>query len=201
MKTDKEMESRLLVIYAYEHFIDSFQHYNNMQVKFRSYVFTWFFAMFFGMGYAFSSKEVGLPIDPLVIGMFIVIAAGIGIFLVWYQDLIVCERFIASIVHQEKQLEEMNAWLPRIIETSNDLYKLIGYVSMKGWFYIGCFLILFISFFIPLFVLINYYSMTSLFLFFTSFLLFFYLIFLLIFFLQKALPLSYLVKLRKKNNV
>lgn len=199
MKNDKGLENRILVIYAYEHFIDSFQHYNNMQVKFRSYVFTWFFAMFFGMGYALSSKEVGLPIDPLVIGMFIVVAACVGIFLVWYQDLIVCERFIASIVHQEKQLEEKNAWLPKIIQTSDDLYKLIGYVSMKGWFYIGCFLILSISFAIPLFVLINNYSAISWFLFVLSFGLFFCLVYLFVCLFQIPFQFSFLGKLRNKK--
>lgn len=203
MKTEKEIENQVLVFYAYEQLMDSFRHYNNMQVKYRSYVFTWFFAMFFAIGYSLSSKEINLPLHPLLVVSFIVLATLIGTSLIWYQDLIVCERFIVSLVHQGKELEERHPWLPRIIHTSHELHPLMGYVSMKTWFYLGCYFLLFATLCVSVFYYfyIKEYSMV-IWLSFVSFIgVSFGVFYLCVFSLKKSNPYRFLRKLRRKNHV
>lgn len=138
----KLTEDHLLNYAAFIQVIDSLQHYNRIQVTYRIFASTWLLATFFGIGYSLSSYEVNLPFNPLLIVALICLASAIGIFLIWYMDLIITERFIATIVYQGIDLENQNPWLPQILNNVVQLTSLLGYVSLKSVFYIGCFIIL-----------------------------------------------------------
>lgn len=101
--------------------------------------------MFFGIGYSLSSKEMNLPIHPFLVVFLIVILTFIGISIIWYQDLRVCEKFIVFLVHKGKDLEKSELCLPQIVHSSEQLHHLSGYVNRKGLFYIGCYIILFVT--------------------------------------------------------
>lgn len=135
-------ENRLLAYGAYTQIAESLQHYNRVQAIYRSFVSTWLIATFIGIGYSLSSFEINLPFHPLLTIAFICTASTMGISLVWYMDLIVCEQQIAASVFEGIELEKMHPWLPRFYNNIKDMRGLISYVNLKNIFYIGCFTIL-----------------------------------------------------------
>ena len=130
---------------CYRQIAVSLQHYNRIQTTYRTFTSTWLLATFFGIGYTLSSLEVNLPFHPLVITAFICLASATGVSLVWYMDLIICEQHIAALVVDGMELEKKHNWLPQFYHTVNKMSKLLGYVTLKGVFYVGCFVILFIA--------------------------------------------------------
>jgi len=138
-------EKDLLAYSSFMQIIDNLQHYNRIQVAYRLLASTWLLASFFGIGYSLSSYEVNLPFNPLITVALICVGSCMGIFLIWYMDLIVCERFIATIVYQGIDLEKQNAWLPQILHSVNQIRSWLGYVNSKLVFYIGCFAIILIA--------------------------------------------------------
>jgi len=141
----KVTESKLITYGIYSHILESFQHYNRIQVTYRTFVSTWILATFIGIGYSLSSLEVDLPVHPLIIVTLICFASFCGISLIYYMDLIVTERSIVVLVHESLEMEKKNPWLPQVIHTCDEINHLLGYVNMKSIFYLGCYMILFLT--------------------------------------------------------
>ncbi len=137
-------EESLLIYGAYTQIVESLQHYNRVQTIYRTYVSTWLMATFVGIGYVLTSMEVGLPFHPLVTTAFMCVASSMGVLLIWYMDLIVCEQQIAASVYEGIVLEQQHEWLPRFYHNIKNMSGLINYVSLKCILYIGCISILII---------------------------------------------------------
>lgn len=121
------------------------QHSNRIQLKYKLTTFTWFLATFVGVGYALSTVEVNLPFQPLLIVPVLCVASLCVIGIIWYLDIIVQEKNIATAVHQGLSLEETYSWLPKTYHDIVQMHYLLGYVSMKSVFYLGCATILFLT--------------------------------------------------------
>jgi len=121
------------------------QHSNRIQLNYKFAKFTWFLATFIGVGYSLSTIEVNLPIHPFLIAHVLCVASLCVIGIIWYLDIIVHEKNIATAVHQGLSLEEKYPWLPKTYHNIVHMHYLLGYVSMKSVFYLGCASILFLT--------------------------------------------------------
>lgn len=128
------------------------QHSNYIQLRYKMITFTWLLATFIGTGYTLSNVEVNLPFQPFLIVSVLCMASLCVIGIIWYLDIIVQEKNIATAVHQGLYLEVKNPWLPRTYNSIVKMNYLSGYVSSKSVFYLGCTMIL---------VLTISYSITS----------------------------------------
>jgi hypothetical protein len=131
-------ETQLLTYITYSQISESLQHYNNIQVTYRTFASSWLLASFIGMIYSLSSREVNLPFHPLITVAFICLASITGIVLIWYMDLIITERSIAAFVYDGVELEKKYLWLPRFYTNNSSFSGLVSYIHLKGIFYIGC---------------------------------------------------------------
>ncbi|HSW85913.1 MAG TPA: hypothetical protein VLG49_00275 [Rhabdochlamydiaceae bacterium] len=141
----KVSEDQLLTFGAYSQIATFLQHYNGIQVTYKTFASSWLLATFIGIGYALSVNEVNLPFHPLIIIAFVALASSTGIFLIWYLDLIICEQSIAAVLYEGIEMEKKYPWLPRYYNNVNDNCKLLSYINLKSFFYIGCIGILFIT--------------------------------------------------------
>jgi len=121
------------------------QYSNQIQLRYKQLTFTWFLATFIGVGYSLSTLEVNLPFHPFLIAPVLCIASLCVIGIIWYLDIIVQEKTIATAVHQGLSLEEKNSWLPQAYHNVVQMQYLYGYVSMKSVFYLGCATILILT--------------------------------------------------------
>lgn len=130
-------EDDLLIYGSYQEVAASLQYSNNCQLNYRMLTFTWLLATFIGIGYTLSSVEVNLPFHPLIIVVILSIASLLVIGIIWYLDLIVQEKNIASAVNAGLRLEERTAWLPKAYTNVVELSELFSYVKQKSYFYLG----------------------------------------------------------------
>jgi len=144
--TDQTFEDLLIAYESYAQIIDRLQHFNQIQTTYRTYAFSWMIATFIGVGYSLSSQEINLPFNPLIVVMLLCLASASGIFLIWYMDLMMCERKIATALFEGQVCEQKYPWLPKITESSNIFHSLWGYVNLKCVLYIGFFAIIFGAF-------------------------------------------------------
>lgn len=134
-KDNHSSEEDLLVFGAYNQVAVLLQHSNRIQLQYKITTSTWLLATFFGVGYSMSSREANLPIDPLLVGAILAFASLLVIGRIWYLDLIVQEKIIASAVHSGLLLEKQHPWLPRAYESIVRVHHLLGYVTIKSIFY------------------------------------------------------------------
>ncbi len=152
-KLEKEIsEDHVLTYGKYLQVASYLQHSNYIQLRYKMITFTWLLATFIGTGYTLSSVEVNLPFQPFLIVSVLCMASLCVIGIIWYLDIIVQEKNIATAVHQGLYLEVKNPWLPRTYNSIVNMNYLSGYVSSKSVFYLGCTMIL---------VLTISYSITS----------------------------------------
>lgn len=123
----------------YSLMIDRLRHFNKMQIKCRLYAIIGILITFIGIGYAVTPIESPVPAHNLLVVMFICIASCSGIFLIWYMDLIIFERRIATTLFQMLEYENKSEWLPKIIKSLVIFHKPWNYVHLKTFFYIGIF--------------------------------------------------------------
>lgn len=121
------------------------QHSNRIQLKYKLTAFTWFLATFIGIGYALSTLEVNLPCHPFLIVAVLCIASLCVIGIIWYLDIVVQEKNIASAVHHGLALENQHSFLPKTYHSVVQMSYLSGYVSTKSVFYIGLTVILILT--------------------------------------------------------
>lgn len=145
-KHKHSIEDQLIAYESYVQVIERLQHFNKMQTTYRTYAFTWLLGTFLGIGYSLSSREAHLPFHPLIIVMLICIASSAGVFLIWYMDLMMCERMIATALYEGLECENKFPWIPKINQSSNTFHTLWGYVHLKAIFYFGYFTILYATF-------------------------------------------------------
>lgn len=141
----QSFEDKLLVYGAYLQVATSLQHSNRIQLTYKMITSTWVIATFIGAGYSLSSAEVNLPLDPLLLVPIFCVASTFVILLIWYLDLIVQEKNIASAVSLGLQLEKENPWLPQPYHNIAKLHFWLGYILMKSSFYLGVITILSIT--------------------------------------------------------
>lgn len=114
------------------------QHSNRIQLRYKILTLTWFLATFIGVGYALSTVEITLPVQPTLIASLMCIASLCVIGFIWYLDVILQEKNIATAVFQGLNLEEKHAWLPQAYHNVVHMHYLFRYISMKSVFYLGC---------------------------------------------------------------
>ncbi|NGX36942.1 MAG: hypothetical protein K1000chlam2_00088 [Chlamydiae bacterium] len=131
-------EDELLAYGAYVRVAYSLQHSNIIQFAYKSITLTWFIATYIAVGYTLSSLEINLPLNPLFIVSIICLASLLVIGVIWYLDLIVEEKKIASVIHKGINLEESNPEiLPQACHSVVRMQFLSNYILMKSTFYLG----------------------------------------------------------------
>ncbi|MBX9703349.1 MAG: hypothetical protein K2X39_04270 [Silvanigrellaceae bacterium] len=147
MENEEEyFESQLFAFESYAQIIDRLQHFNKMQTAYRIYAFMWVVVTFIGIIYTLSPNEESWFFDRSLVVIFICLASCSGVFLLWYMDLMICERKIATALFQGYDYESKYEWIPKISLSSNIFHSLWGYVYLKTFFYAGIFAILVITF-------------------------------------------------------
>jgi hypothetical protein len=141
-KKKNNLEDQIIAYEAYVQTIDRLQHFNRMQTTYRTFASTWLLGTFFAIGYSLSSRE-NLPFSPLIVVALLCLASSAGIVLIWYMDLMMCERMIATALFEGLEYEKKYSWIPKIHQSSHVFHSLWGYVHLKSLFYIGYFAIVF----------------------------------------------------------
>lgn len=137
-KSNALTEEDLLAYGAYCQVAVALQHSNRIQLTYKAITSTWLLATFIGIGYSLSSIEVNLPLHPMLIVTILSVASFFVITLIWYLDLIVQEKNIASAVYAGLKLEKEYSWLPKAYHNVVGMHLLFSYVTMKSIFYLGC---------------------------------------------------------------
>lgn len=130
-------EDDLLAYGAYVQVAVSLQHSNRIQMQYKVACSTWLLATFIGVGYSLSSREPNLPIDSLLTASILAFASLFVVSRLWYLDLIVQEKSIASAVFAGLSLEKQHSWLPQVYGNVVKMQNLFGYVAMKSMFYLA----------------------------------------------------------------
>lgn len=114
------------------------RHFNNLQHNYRTLASTWLLAMFAGIGYVLTAKD--LPFIPQPIIAFLGLAAACGITLLWNLDLRVYHQLLESCFVEGLKLEKKYNWLPRtrlnMMETQDS--EPTGVLARVVWFYVIC---------------------------------------------------------------
>ncbi len=141
MKKNEEnsmSDDDILIFGAYTRIAYSLQHSNCTQLTYKKATLTWIIATYVGIGYSPSSFEVNLPLNPLLAIATICLASLLVLIGIWYLDLIVEEKKIASAVHNGIQLEKKYPkLLPNTYQNVVNMNYLLGYVFMKSVFYLA----------------------------------------------------------------
>ncbi len=135
--TKKALEKDLLVYGAYLQVASALQYSNNIQLRYKTITSMWLMATFIGAGYSLSSVEVNLPIHPLLVVPILCFASTFIILLIWYLDLIVQEKAIASAFLTGVELEKEHDWLPQVYRVVMNFNLPLNYITMKSSFYLG----------------------------------------------------------------
>ena len=131
-------ESEVLIYGAYAQVAYSLQHSNHTQLTYKGVTLTWMIATYIGIGYSPSSLEVNLPLNPLLIVATICLVSLLVVSAIWYLDLVVEEKKIASAVLNGLALEKKySRLLPKAYHNVVEMNYLLGYVSMKSIYYIA----------------------------------------------------------------
>ena len=126
-KKEKEVSEEDILVYgAYAKVSYSLQHSNNTQLTYKGATLTWIIATYIGIGYSPSSMEVNLPLNPMFIVAIICLASLLVVCGIWYLDLIVEEKKIASAVHNGLMLEKKHAILPKVFHNVVKMNYLLG---------------------------------------------------------------------------
>jgi fucose 4-O-acetylase-like acetyltransferase len=112
------------------------RHFNKLQHNYRALASTWLLAMFAGIGYVLTAKD--LPFIPQPIIAFLGLAGACGMTLLWNLDLRVYHQLLESCFVEGLKLEKKYSWLPQtwlnMMETQDGKPK--GVLARVVWFYV-----------------------------------------------------------------
>jgi hypothetical protein len=112
--------------------------YFRIQNSYRMTAVTWLIAAFIGMGFLFSQDGKNMPLHPIVILFFILLATMGGITLLWFLDIFIYQTYFYSVVLSEAELEKDDEWLPNINLNIGLLQMNPKTIVLQSYFYIGC---------------------------------------------------------------
>lgn len=128
--------------------------YTLQQAKIRRLAAYWLLIVFSAIGLVFSSKEAGLPFEHLLSVIIICIIGICGNAFIWYEDLVIQERFL-NLNHLEAfRLENLYSWLPKI-HHHHVVFTHKAMLKLKVIFYVGCNSILLVILNITLFIYLS----------------------------------------------
>jgi hypothetical protein len=116
--------------------------YFRIQNSYKMRAITWLTAAFIGMGFLFSQDGENMPLHPMVILLFILLATMGGITLLWFLDIFIYQTHFFSIILEEAKLEKKDKWLPNINLNIGLLQTNPKTRITQSYFYIGCYFIL-----------------------------------------------------------
>jgi len=156
----KKEEKKLLIYGCYSKLLFSARSYNNLQAVYRNLAITDLLAVLLADGFLLSFDKTALPFNPLLGSIVITLIGIISLIFIWYEDIIVQEDYLNTIVFQALKLEKKHSWLPRLHHNFLHLYEKHKIISFKTTFYIGCQAILF--FVLSILTIFSLYSLNSL---------------------------------------
>jgi hypothetical protein len=110
------------------------RHFNTLQSSYRTLASTWLLAAFAGIGFVLSTEvELFIPKELVMAG--IGLAASIGIYLLWFIDLLFYQALSSASFQEARILELRYAWLPQVRDNMRGILQGKG-VSTVMWFYI-----------------------------------------------------------------
>lgn len=114
MKKDQHTEDKLLIYGTYFKLINNEKHYTVLQAKYKRMAAYWLLIIFAALGVIFSYQETGVPYSHFISVNSICLFGVIGLLCLWYEDVIIREKFLSINVLKAIKLEEMNPWLPKV---------------------------------------------------------------------------------------
>lgn len=138
--------NRKTIIYGFYSQLNPFANFfGHIENHYKKVAFTWLISSFVAIQYLFSYEAKNMPINPVLILVFVSFLAIFGIILIWFLDVIVYQTYFYSVILEEAKLEKKNKWLPKInLNFGAAQYKEKKY-SVSSFFYMGClFILLFI---------------------------------------------------------
>lgn len=120
----------------YTHIREIENQFNVLQSTYRSLASTWLLATFAGVGFVLT-ETINWIFDEALIIMFIGLAGGIGIWLLWLIDIMVYQQLLHAAFLSGVRLEERYSWLPPIRLTMKET-QIGGNVRFRVvWYYIA----------------------------------------------------------------
>lgn len=123
------------------------RHFNGVQHHYRILASTWLLALFGGIGFVLSTKDLSVP--PGLIVWLLGLAGAIGITQLWNLDIRVYHQLLDSCFVQGLKLEQEHLWLPQVrssmlLTQSNGVSLSVnvttpspkGVLSRVVWFYV-----------------------------------------------------------------
>jgi hypothetical protein len=116
--------------------------YFRIQNSYKMRAMTWLVAAFIGMGFLFSQDGKNMPLHPMIILLFILLATMSGITLLWFLDIFIYQTYFYSVILEKAKLEKKDEWLPNIALNIGLLQTNPKTCFHASYFYIGCYFIL-----------------------------------------------------------
>jgi len=157
-KPKKKSNKDNLFIYGnYTKIIDNEKHYTVLQSKYKAQAAYWLLIIFAAIGIIFSAEEAGIPLDRMLSTMIICLVGIIGNCFIWYEDIMIQERFLNINHFEATKLEKKYSWLPQV-HHQHLCFSHKTMLKFKNIFYIGSNTILFLIFEFCLFIYIKQYN-------------------------------------------
>lgn len=124
-----------LVYGIYTRLIDNIKHFGLLRFHYVKLAFTFFLAVFLGIGFILSGLEK-LPFDKLIIIFFMTTSGVFGIILIAFLDFVVTDRLVQTTAIELVRMEKKYSWLPK--EHHNMVaMKVEGMGESKSHFYLA----------------------------------------------------------------
>jgi hypothetical protein len=145
MDQKEESSKKELFIYGvYCKLINNEKHYIVLQAKYAKLAVNWLMIILAAVGVVFSSREIGIPIKHSLATTIICLLGITGNCFIWYEALIIQEKFLSLNILEALRLENTNQWLPQLHHQHYLYFSHKTIIKFKIFFYIGCNTIMFI---------------------------------------------------------
>lgn len=124
------------IVYGiYTKLIDNIRQFNFQRFHYVKLAFTFFLAVFLGIGFILSGLEK-LPFDKLIVIFFMTTSGVFGIILIAFLDFVVTDRLVQTTAIELVRMEKEYSWLPK--EHHNMVaMKVEGMGESKSHFYLA----------------------------------------------------------------
>lgn len=154
-----------LIYGIYTKLLDNIKHFGYLRLHYIKLAFTFFLAVFLGIGFVLSGLE-RLPFDHLLVIFFMTTSGVFGIILIAFLDFVVTDRLVQSAAIELVRMENEYSWLPKAHHNMLHV-KVEGMGESKSYFYLALSSILIIFSVVSIFFILRenhiYFGISSIF--------------------------------------
>jgi hypothetical protein len=156
-KIKENGKNRLFIYGIYTKILNNEKHYTVLQANLKSGVAYWLLIIIAALGMIYSYRESSLPFERLLSTLAVCAIGLIGVNIIWYDDVIIQERFLTLNTLEAFRLENIYSWLPQV-HHQQFCFTHRSMIKFKHLFYFGCNFILFVIFIISISLYLSVYN-------------------------------------------